>query len=196
MSFTLFHNPLCRDCCKRDSVSHAIHVTNLKEGQYEKYLNMTEYEASIIVEAWLKDFGPCRNCSSNNIFPTNIEIGDHKLYDFDKLVSITKNLGARGNLLILDLQNNYGEIDLKVAGKSNNDSDFLLECIVLFRKTLNEIDEFKFIPKRTDGNFQIVISGKHENSEYVLKVERIINYGFSYNIIMEKIMNYFMTIPL
>ena len=152
---------------------------------------MTEYEASLIVEPWLKDFAPCRNCGSKNIFPTNIEIGNKKLYDFDKLITELKSLGSFANLLILDLQNNYGEVELKVAGKQSNDSDFILECMVEFARVMEKIPESKFIPNRTDRNFQIVISGNFEGDKHNLKVQKVINYGFSSTNIRKHILKYF-----
>ena len=196
MSFFISHNPLCRNCCVLDRISHVINVTNSNESEYEKYLEMTEYEASLIIEPWLKDFEPCTNCGAKNIFPTNIEIGNEKLYDFNKLIEEQKKIGFFANLLILDLQNNYGEVELKVAGKQKNDSDFILDCMVGFAGVMEKIPESKFIPNRTDGNFQIVISGVFENGEHKLRVQKLINYGFSSTDIRNHILKYFMTYEL
>lgn len=194
MSFNLSYNPICRDCCNMDKISHVIQVTNVDEKKYMEYLNMTEYEANKIVEGWLKDFGPCRNCGSYMIFPTNIEIGNKKLYDFNKLVEDLKSYGIFGNLLILDLQNNYGEIELKIAGKQHNDRDFLEECSYEFFKVIDDIPNSKFVSKKTNGNFQLVISGKYENERHNLKVERLINYGFSLEDIKQHILKYFFSV--
>ena len=189
--FTLGYNPVCRDCCMMNNISHLIQVQDNDERAYEEYLNMTEFEASKIVENWLIDFGPCKNCDSNNIFPTNIEIAGKKLYDFDELVSKLKSYGQLSSLLILDLNNTYGEIKLDVAGKKDNDIQFLLECWSIFDKVILEISYDKFIPKKTQGNFQMVFSGIYENGKHNVKIEKLSSYGFSRENIQGHIGQYF-----
>jgi hypothetical protein len=174
-----------------NKVSHIIQVQDKDEEAYERYSNMTEYEASKIVENWLSDFGPCKNCGSNNIFPTNIEIGNKKLYDFEESVSLLRSYGQFGSLLILDLNNNYGEIKLDVAGKKDNDIQFLLECWGLFDKIILEIPYDNFIQKKTQGKFEIVFSGIYENGKYNIKIEKIFNYGFWRESIQGRIGQYF-----
>jgi hypothetical protein len=188
---TLGYNPVCRDCCMVNNISHLIQVEDNDEGAYERYLNMTEFEASKIVEDWLIDFSPCKNCGSNNIYPINIEIADKLLYDFDELVSWLKPYGQQGSLLILDLNNNYGEIKLDVAGKKDNDIQFLLECWSLFDKVILEIPYDKFIPKKTQGNFQMVFSGIYESGKHIVKIEKLSSYGFSRESIQGRIGQYF-----
>jgi len=174
-----------------NKIQHCIQVEDNDDAYYEKWLNMTEFEASTIVENWLIDFDPCKNCGSTNIFPTNIERGNNKLYDFDELVTSLKSYGKLGSLLILDLNNNYGEIKLDIAGKNDNDIQFLLECWGLFDKIILEIPYDKFIPKKTQGNFQMVFSGKYEQGKHNVKIEKLFSYGFSRETIQGRIGQYF-----
>jgi len=190
MVYFVEYNPSCRDCGVIDRISHLIQFIST-DIEYDDYKSMTEYEFSVILEERLINFSPCRNCGSSNLSAQNIKIGDYKIYDFDKMIEVLKAENHITNLLILDLQKNYGEIELKVAGKSRNESDFISECMVKVNLLLNESPSRKFVLNRTDGNFQIVISGINIEGKHKLRIHRIINYGFSKEEIRSNLNKYF-----
>ena len=190
MSFNVNYNPTCRVCCKTHGVKHTINIINESNDSFQRYKKMTEYEFSGILKKWLKDFSPCVFCGSKNIFPENIQIGDYKLYDFDRLVNDLKNETNEHNLLIMYIQKQFGDLEFNTGGKQNNDPVFILECMAKVNLLLNELPNNNFIKSKTDGYFSLVISGLNYNGNHSLTIQRFFNFGFDKSEIRDRLNDY------
>src|SRR5687767_4659645 len=112
---------VCRFCLKTNGV-RSIYMVN---GNLENQKKKTEFEFKETVEKWLKeDKKKCEFCDCPFIEVSNIEIGDYKLYDFDRLVNDCKQ--KDGELFLWNItKSSKNTVELKVGGKTAHDPLFI-----------------------------------------------------------------------
>lgn len=130
----LSFNKLCRTCLTTDGIKSTYMLTESTEDDK----SMTEYEYSKIIEKWLFDDGKiCQFCGCPYFQVDNVSVGDHKLYDFDRLVDQCKK--RNGEFFIWDAIKKDGRIDCSTSGKASYDPLFIEEC---FAKLYKLVDDF------------------------------------------------------
>jgi hypothetical protein len=130
-------------------------------GDTDKFKKMTEYEFSNVLEKWMKDDKKkCEFCGSPFVEGTAIEIGNYKLYDFNKLA--TQCQQTNGELFIWNVIKKGQSIELKVAGKSTHDPLFIRESFMQLLNIIDNLPENKLIHNRQMGDIFISLTGDYE----------------------------------
>ncbi|HEX6847671.1 MAG TPA: hypothetical protein VF144_11875 [Chitinophagaceae bacterium] len=148
---------VCRFCLASNG-ARAIYMFN---GDVEKFKSLTEYEFSKILEKWMKDDKKkCEFCGSPFVEGTVIEIGNHKLYDFNKLATHCKE--TNGELFIWNVVKKGRSIELNVGGKSTHDPLFIKECFTKLFHLIDSLPETKLIHNRDMGDLFVCFTGDYE----------------------------------
>ena len=157
----------------------------------DDYLKMTEYKFSSLLDNWLEELDAhCHFCNSKNVYGENIEIAETPLYDFNDIVEKQKQSSHVENLLILNFTISNGEIKREVGGKSNNESDFVLNCWIKVVEAIREIPQKRFVKSNVDGQFFIVLTGDSEE----IVIQSLKMCGFERGELLNLIGKFFTTI--
>jgi len=148
---------ICRFCLTSNG-ARAIYMVN---GDVEKFKKQTEYEFAQTLEKWMKDDKKkCEFCGAPYVEGARIEIGDYKLYDFDKLVAECKK--NNGELFIWNVVKKGQSIEINVAGKTTHDPVFIRESFTKLFDILESFPEEKMIHNQKMGDLFICFTGKYD----------------------------------
>jgi hypothetical protein len=153
----IYFDKICRFCLKSNG-ARAIYMVN---GDVEKFKKQTEYEFAKVLEKWMKDDKKkCEFCGAPYVEGVKIEIGDYKLYDFDKLTALCKE--ADGELFIWNITKKGQSIEIKVAGKTTHDPLFIQECFTKLFDILESYPEEKMIHNPKMGDLFVCFTGDYD----------------------------------
>lgn len=181
MSFFVSYNICCRECTIINGVRGYIEFQgdNSLEDR-ERILNLTEYEYSKELTVVLQELNSqCHFCTSENIYPENIQVGDIDLYDFDKIVQILKNENNETGFFIYNLIMQNGSKDEGIAGKSNNSKLFLKQCWDKVLEEILKMPEEYFIENQNSYQFFVSISGINYHGNFSPVIHRLKLCGLS-----------------
>ena len=120
---------ICRYCLTTNGAKSIYMV----KGDIGKIMKQTEYEFANNLEKWLRnDKSSCEFCGSPFVEGINIEIDNHKLYDFNTISKYSAQ--TDGQFFIWTIMKTGSTIQLNVGGRSGHDPIFISECFALLIK--------------------------------------------------------------
>jgi hypothetical protein len=132
---TISYHIDCRSCLQSDGIQHSYLI---KAGEHNQILTKTEFEVMKVIEEWREeDNHKCEFCSSSNVEVLQIQVDEHELYDYGRLIQRCDQRGEEMFLINIDKFNS--DISLRASGSEYIDPDLLKKAI----KTIAEIIDKK-----------------------------------------------------
>jgi hypothetical protein len=174
----------CRDCLQSDGVRHTY---SLMDGDYDEYIEKTEFEVMTLLEHWRKeDEKSCEFCDSSNVEVHEVAVSNYKLYDFERLVERCKS--DNEFLFMLNIDKRGSEITMAPGGSSKFHPVFLNEAINKVIDTINDRPDHNF-NSQVKGNFFICVTGGFDffSEQSLVRLERFRNSGLTRNELLNAI---------
>ncbi|AEE51130.1 hypothetical protein [Haliscomenobacter hydrossis] len=174
----------CRNCLHGDGMRHMYSIIDEDEITYR---NKTEFEVLRLIEKWrTEDKKNCSFCGSDNVEILDVEVNDHPLYDYEKLVE--RCFEEDEYMLQIDIEKQDNQTDMNLGGSPKLERSFLKSAIVEIVKTVRASPSGYFTPHH-NGSFFICVTGASDvrNDKNITRVERFWSAGLTQEEILKSI---------